>query len=137
MVWLKRRLVQKQEVFKDKPDGALHEPSLLVSDLEATIRDVLRRDKRVLFELLTTRNFYVNVSFKRDKKTKRYVLEKGHQRKWPYHASFNLPLDWRWSAERQPVEFPANERAGVLTHPAWLAAWSGNFENHPVQRSDS
>ena len=34
----------------------------------------------------------------------------------------------------QPVEFPADERAGVLTHPAWLAAWSGNFDNHPVQR---
>ena len=22
----------------------------------------------------------------------------------------------------------------MLTHPAWLAAWSGNFDNHPVQR---
>jgi hypothetical protein len=51
-----------------------------------------------------------------------------------YQTAFGLPLDWRWSAHRQPMEFRADERAGVLTHPAWLAAWSGNFENHPVQR---
>jgi hypothetical protein len=29
---------------------------------------------------------------------------------------------------------PEGQRAGVLTHPAWLVAWSGNFDNHPVQR---
>jgi hypothetical protein len=31
--------------------------------------------------------------------------------------------DARW------VEFPASERAGVLTHPTWLAAHGGNAEN--------
>lgn len=35
----------------------------------------------------------------------------------------NLTDRWR--------ELPQNERAGVLTHPAWLAAHGGNFENDP------
>src|SRR5262249_42060548 len=26
------------------------------------------------------------------------------------------------------------QRAGILTHPAWLVAWSGNFDNDPVRR---
>ena len=29
---------------------------------------------------------------------------------------------------------PDGQRAGMLTHPAWLAAHSGNFENDPVRR---
>ncbi len=122
------------EVFKDKPEGGVHEPALLVGDLELTIREILKRDRRVLAELLTTREYYVNARLKRNKESKSYSLERAHDRKWPYHATFGLPLDWKWAAERQPVKFPRDERAGVLTHPAWLAAWSGNFDNHPVQR---
>lgn len=121
------------EVFKDQPEGGMHEPGLLVADLETMIRDVLRRDKDVLAELLTTRRYYVNAQYKSVKREGVKLLQ-GHERKWSYPTAYNLPLDWKWTAERQPVEFPADERAGVLTHPAWLAAWSGNFENHPVQR---
>ena len=29
---------------------------------------------------------------------------------------------------------PENQRVGMLTHPAWLGAWSGNFENDPIRR---
>lgn len=42
-----------------------------------------------------------------------------------YGLSGNVPdtQDGRW------VDMPANERAGVLTHPAWLTAHGGNFED--------
>jgi hypothetical protein len=120
------------EVFKDQPEGGQHEPEWLVGDLEMTIADILREDRKVLKKLLTTRQFYVNAKF--GSKEKFDTLVKRHEKRGKYETAFNLPLDWRWSAEQQPLEFRKDERAGVLTHPAWLAAWSGNFDNHPVQR---
>ena len=120
------------EVFKDQPDGGLHDARRLVEDLEMTIADILREDQGVLETLLTTRKFYVNARY--GTKMDADKLVRRHEKRGRYHTAFNLPLDWRWSAEQQPVQFRQDERAGVLTHPAWLAAWSGNFDNHPVQR---
>ena len=122
-----------REVFKDAPEGGVHRPDLLVADLETTVRDALRTDREVLATLLSTRRFYVNANYK-SVKNKGVQLVQGHHKWWPYQTAFNLPPDWRWNLAEQPLEFPKGERAGVLTHPAWLAAWSGNFENHPVQR---
>ena len=121
------------EVFKDNPEGGSHEPGLLIKDLEATMSDILREDKQVLAQLLTTRKFYVNTYYQKTK-DREIVLDIGDQRKQNYPTAYNLPLDYKWSLDRQPVEFRSDERSGVLTHPAWLAAWSGNFDNHPVQR---
>ncbi len=121
------------EVFKDNPAGGSHEPGLLLSDLETTLRDILRQDRQVLAELLTTREFYVNANYKEGKQ-REIVLQVADGRKQNYPTVFGLPLDWKWSLDAQPLKFRTDERAGILTHPAWLAAWSGNFENHPVQR---
>jgi len=120
------------EVFKDNPEGGSHEPNILVSDLETTVRDAVRIDRQVLATLLSTRKFYVNAHYVQDKKEPATL--QGDLRKKMYPTVYNLPPDWKWSAKLQPVEFHTDERAGVLTHPAWLAAWSGNFDNHPVQR---
>jgi hypothetical protein len=122
-----------REVFKDQPDGGKHDAGRLVADLETMIRDIIRNDEDVLHSLLTSRNYYVNAEYRKGKDNK-ISLHQAHHKSWPYQTSFNLPHDWKWSLVKQPVAFPRNERAGVLTHPAWLAAWSGNFENHPVQR---
>ncbi|MEZ5303997.1 MAG: DUF1588 domain-containing protein [Verrucomicrobiales bacterium] len=122
------------EVFKDQPEGATHNPEILVGDLELTIREIVKADRRVLAELLTTRRFYVNTRWDYDSGANEVAMRKRHENEWPIHAAYSLPLDWRWSPHLQPVEFPPGQRAGVLTHPAWLAAWSGNFDNHPVQR---
>ena len=121
------------EVFKDKPEGGEHDSRRLVGDLETTIRDVLRADEDVLANLLTTREYYVDAVYKQVKREGVQLLQQ-HNKRSPYPTAYSLPLDWKWSAHLQPVKFRADERAGVLTHPAWLAAWSGNFENHPVQR---
>ena len=120
------------EVFKDPPPGGQHEAEWLIGDLEMSIAEILRVDRNVLAELLTTRRFYVNARY--GSKEKAGEIVRRHGKRGKYHTAFNLPLDWRWSAGQQPVEFRRDERAGVLTHPAWLTAWSGNFENHPVQR---
>lgn len=34
----------------------------------------------------------------------------------------------------QPTELPAEQRAGILTQPSWLIAYSTNFDNDPVRR---
>lgn len=121
------------EVFKDPPEGGEHSAGSLIGDLEMTIGPILKRDTEVLAELLTTRRFYVNAMYKTEKNgTTNMVPRNARTRK--YQTSFNLPIDWKWGTHLQPVEFAKGERAGVLTHPAWLSAWSGNFENHPVQR---
>ncbi len=121
-----------EEVFKDHPDRGKHDPRRLVADLEMTIVEILKADREVLAELLTTRDFYVNSKW--GQKDEAGTLQPRDERRDEYPTAFNLPVDWKWSADLQPVRFPDGERAGVLTHPAWLAAWSGNFDNHPVQR---
>ncbi|MDG1070219.1 MAG: DUF1588 domain-containing protein [Akkermansiaceae bacterium] len=57
-----------------------------------------------------------------------------------YIAAYSLPPSgraemqkWNWPVE-QPFEMPAEQRAGILTHPAWLAAWSLNDGNDPIHR---
>jgi hypothetical protein len=54
---------------------------------------------------------------------------------WRETARFyNLdPEEWDYQIE-QPFAMPAGQRVGILTHPAWLAAWSGNFHNDPIRR---
>ena len=118
-------------VFKDDPEKGRHDPKLLLHDVEMLVRDIVKQDHQVLRELLTTNKVYVAARLDRD--TGKII--DNWDRKYPlfYQTTFNLPPDWRWTP-KQPLELPKDERAGILTHPAWLAAWGGNFDNHPVQR---
>lgn len=122
------------EIFKDPPEKGEHNSGMLIGDLEMTIAPILKEDREVLARLLTTRDYYVNAVYKKEKRSDVIQLVRRNDKTKKYQTAFNLPVDWKWSANRQPVRFAEEERAGILTHPAWLAAWSGNFENHPVQR---
>lgn len=53
----------------------------------------------------------------------------------PYNlpSSGHSPQKWVWPVE-QPFEMPKRQRAGLLTHPAWLAAHSLNEGNDPIRR---
>ena len=54
----------------------------------------------------------------------------------PYNLPSNGRLEeqrWNWPIE-QPLRMPKEQRAGLLTHPAWLAAWSLNDGNDPIHR---
>lgn len=48
------------------------------------------------------------------------------------YQNYNLP-DFVLSKD-QPVHLPPEQRAGILTQPSWLVAYSGNFDNDPVKR---
>lgn len=119
------------DVFKDQPSKGRHEAELLLRDLEWTIQSILDEDRQVLSQLLTTHRYHVAYAI--DSKTLKPIRGGGQNYPLEYHTAFGLPADWKWT-DQQPLEFPKDERAGILTHPAWLAAFSGNFDNHPVQR---
>jgi len=115
-------------VFKDTPSRGIHDPRLLVSDLEYLIRDIIAEDKDVLRKLLTTDQAYINWKIDRKRGTTSPATHK-----IGYATVYGFPPDWQWTPD-QPVTLPAGERSGVLTHPAWLVAWSENFNNDPVRR---
>ena len=105
------------DIFKDKIPRHMHWAPGLVHDLDVLIENVLQQDEQVLHTLLTTSDFYVLFYSHR---------ERGNQ------LSFNLPPDFKKTT--RPVSFPKDQRMGVLTHPAWLIAHSGNFDNDPIRR---
>lgn len=98
----------------------------LANYLDAIIARVVSRDVDVLGELLTTREYLVPPITGDD------YFE--HQ---PMYAGFmyNIDITQTGPVEGPPAErwypMPPDERAGVLTHPAWLGAHGGNFENDP------
>ncbi|HXG13298.1 MAG TPA: DUF1588 domain-containing protein [Gemmataceae bacterium] len=137
-----------EEVFKDFPNKQPWRPEILVNDTRRLIEYILDQDKDVLKELLTTNKSFVNYQISpkgqplpgrihnkepvpkdatkpgRNKPTIRYI---------EYHELYSLPPDWKWT-DKQPVELPADQRAGILTQPSWLAAFATNNENHAIRR---
>ena len=105
------------DVFKDKIEGHTHWAPALVYDLDTLVSRTLEKDRQVLRTLLTTREYYIHIGSHRDIGSP---------------LTYNLSPDWK--PTRHPVRFPADQRMGVLTHPAWLVAHSGNFDNDPIRR---
>jgi hypothetical protein len=55
-------------------------------------------------------------------------------REFGYTRAYNIEWGkWKWPAE-QPFELPAEQRAGIVTHPAWLVAHSQNDQTDPIHR---
>jgi hypothetical protein len=109
---------QAPEVFKNAEDFRDHYPEVLVSDTDRLVEHVLQADRDVLRTLLTT-----NLSFVGFEQTKNKRLPKKKT-----YLSYNLEA----TPEAQPVALP--DRAGILTQPSWLVAWSQNTENHAILR---
>lgn len=107
------------DVFKDdtRHDGK-HKAWDLVTDANWLVLRALKDDQQVLARLLTGDQYFVQSrSRKPIKDARSYNLD-----------SPSPPL------EGNPQKMPVGQRAGILTHPAWLVAHSGNFENDPVRR---
>jgi hypothetical protein len=205
------------DVFKDNDRQRLEaipqwNTGLLVHDAQMLIERVLKKDKDVIAELLTTNEYFIAHPGDNDYAREFYeqqlaeVLDPGyvdaqiqlkrqqldnaqpHQKKDPkevdrqiaaarekaeskvrkfktaleaginphpefpftnrsrgiadliYIAPYNLPATnrtqrqlWNWPIE-QPLKMPAEQRSGLLTHPAWLAAWSVNDGNDAIHR---
>jgi len=144
-------------VFKGDRIGPEFAPDIFVRDADQLILRILEEDKNVLPELLTTDRYCVvsldggqkyenvmkyiedrltgkheNVKYFGDaKEAGRSAIPEANP-SWRKTVRFyNLDektLNWQ---DRIPL---TNQRAGILTHPAWLVAWSGNFDNDPIRR---
>jgi hypothetical protein len=102
-------------------------PETLVNDTDFLILTVLQKDRHVLKELLTTRAGFVHsLRGGPPGKGKPPVPKPYSSYHYNYQSDTWTPLGL--------VEFPAEERAGILTQPSWLIAFSTNFENHAIER---
>ncbi len=140
------------EVFKDDHIlktlniGSQYRPAALVADTDRLVAWVLEKDKDVLRELLTTdRSFVATADLehwsrfqaKREADAKKQGVApathpfSGSKNKLNEH--YNLPAE-KWSAAGMPFALPREQRAGILTQPAWLIAHSTNDGNHAIHR---
>ena len=117
----------RKTFFKDEELFAQHEASQLVKDTDFLVLHLFEEDRDVLRRLLTTNLNFVNFDVDGQKKTPK---RNGKRR---IHESYNLPPDWKWTPV-QPIELPGIQRAGILTQPSWLVAYSDNFDNHAILR---
>lgn len=127
---------EAEDVFKDFPRGAWR-PEIIINDTRLLIEYILEQDKDVLKELLTTNKSFVNC--KKDAAGNltparlNKAADPGKPRPMAYSDLYNLPLDWTWT-DKQPIELPKDQRAGILTQPSWLAAYATNNETHAIRR---
>lgn len=116
-------------VFKDKHHRR-YRPGWMIEDVERFVSRIIERDQDVLKELLTSSELNARGAFNSKLAPKWHQDEtNGHLF---YHDCYNLEKeDLGKDAEWRDY---GNERAGVLTHPAWLIAFSDNTKNHAIQR---
>lgn len=119
-----------EDVFKDAELFRSHAASVLVRDTDHLVMHIYEQDKNVLRELLTTQKSFVEYDQRSGKPVKAHGGRSGDGRSY---LSYNLPLDWKWTP-KQPIMLPGEQRAGILSQPAWLVAKSDNFDNHAIRR---
>lgn len=100
--------------------------STLVQQLDDMIARIVVGDADVYAELLTSRMFYTpGTAGYQEGETSIWKSTAEMNRVYNVQGVTALTREARW------IELPENERAGVLTHPAWLGAHSLSFENDP------
>lgn len=138
---------QAEEIFKDEKLHSEHDARVLVEDTDRLVQMILDEDKDVLFQLLTTnKGFVAYKSAAETKKKRAEALAKFAEEKAKDPKKFSTkkpPKIGRSIYEaygladfpdEQPAELAANERAGILTQPSWLVAFSKSDENHATLR---
>lgn len=119
-----------EEVFKDADRNDYH-PTRLVEDADAFIARILDEDRDVFRQWLTSSRYYVHGTYNytgdRPAQIKR---NNGYK---DYHRNYGLTEK---AIGKDPAwhDLPPTERAGMLTHPAWLLAFSDNEKNQAIQR---
>jgi len=106
-------------------DGYYGHETTLLQQFEDTIARIVTDDQDVLKELLTTRTFFL-ASTTRDAGSSIESSTLNTAKPYGYDGDVgdSSPAD-RW------VTLPGDERAGMLTHPAWLATHGDAFEDGP------
>jgi mono/diheme cytochrome c family protein len=136
-----------REVFKNDKDNPEHDARTLVEDTDRLVEYILEHDKNVLAELLTTNKSFVaykngaSMKKKRIEALAKYEREKAanpekFKNKKPPKVGREIFQAYNLSdfPDKQPVELPAEQRAGILTQPAWLVAFSTADDNHAILR---
>lgn len=136
-----------KEVFQDDKAYPDHDSRALVEDTDKLIEYILEQDKNVIRELLTTNKAFVAYKSAADTKSKRLQeiakFEEGKKKEPEKYKSKTLKLPGKSVylaynltdfPDKQPVELPADQRAGILTQPSWLAANAKTDENHAIFR---
>lgn len=152
---------QAPAVFKGSRIGREYAPQIIVKDADDLVLRILKDDRDVFRRLLSTDEFCVAAmpSAEEYHKTMKRMIDgeknptspnakyfafckenginpipQGNHDWRRYVRFYNLDeRTWNYPIE-QPFAMPAGQRAGLLTHPAWLIAWSGNFDNDVVRR---
>ncbi|MSP72497.1 MAG: DUF1588 domain-containing protein [Myxococcales bacterium] len=96
--------------------------STLVQQMDDVVARVVVADVDVLRNLLTTRDFFLP-STAEPASYENAILYTGQ--------AYGTEQDIANAPGARWVTLPADERAGVLTHPAWLGSHGGNFEDDP------
>jgi len=148
------------DVFKDQltlEENGLkkqtYAPDHFIGDTDHLIEWVLASDKQVLRELLTTPKTFVLTgntrgaasmkNFAESLRSGKTVLNNDGRSKFGFPgtgvpdgtlAIYEINLTIRDWYDDRPYDMPAAHRMGVLTHPSWLVAQSGNFDNHAIHR---
>ena len=150
-------------VFKGDRAGKEFATRHLIKEADALVLHQVGQDRDVLKELLTTDKYFVvpsnsledyqrRIKYITDRikpgntkdRNYKYFIERAKtglrampqaNPTWRQTVRFyNLePDSWDYPLE-QPFAMPKGQRCGILTHPAWLAAWSSNFDNDPIRR---
>lgn len=98
-----------------------------VDDADELVLHVLKRDQQVLRHLLTDDSFFIASGGL----PKREPVEFRYRR--DLLPDYGFPSDWQWE-QQQPLRPAVGRRSGILTHPAWLLAFSDNEKNQAIQR---
>jgi mono/diheme cytochrome c family protein len=107
-----------RSVFKDEKH---YYPAQAIRDTDAFIEHILEKDQNVIAELLASDTVFVG-KHHTDPNERPYLM---------YGLSANPEGA---GAKAVPIVLPAGQRAGILTQPSWLIAYSTNFDNHPIAR---
>ena len=152
-----------ETVFKGDRADREFATKFFVKDADQLVLHIVENDRDVLKELLTTDRYFVQWpgSLADYEKRIKYITDRiktdnkndrnyKHFVERPKSGLNSIPqanptwrktvrfynLDertWDYPLE-QPFKMPEGQRVGLLTHPAWLVAWSGNFGNDPILR---
>jgi len=136
-----------KEVFQEDKTNPDHDARVLVEDTDRLIEYILEQDRNVLREMLATNKSFVafktgaEIKKRRAEELAKFEAEKQkNPEKFktktykPFGRSVYLAYNLNDFPTQQPVELPADERAGILTQPSWLAANAKTGENHAIFR---
>jgi formylglycine-generating enzyme required for sulfatase activity len=112
------------------------------NDTDSLVAWVLESDKEVLRTLLTTRKTFVIARHTEHagQGFQRHVNQIKEMLKWKHFQTalqtyeISLTQEQWLLGKEEPVDMPKGRRMGILTHPSWLVAQSGNFDNDAIHR---